>query len=193
VDILLTGVGPRNAEAAIRRVLARQSYALVVSSGFAGGLRPDLEPGTVVFGHDTAEPLQVGLRAAGAQPARFYCHDRVAVTAAEKRALRQATGADAVEMESGVIQRVCEEHRVSCTVVRVILDPADVDLPLDFNRWLTPNLRLRFGVLALAVALRPSTVRALRQLHRQSRRAAEGLSRVLTAWLGQPIRLHNST
>src|SRR5436309_12089694 len=78
VETLLTGIGQRNAERAIRAALAvedprlpaaplpmpsppapppynwrRESWpGLVLSCGFAGGLRPELATGTVVFATD---------------------------------------------------------------------------------------------------------------------------------------------
>src|SRR5438034_583921 len=163
LQILLTGIGQRNAEKAFGKALAEQSPKLVLTCGFAGGLNPELATGTVVFSVDENPPPPINpppappregsqeldargqfpsppsrraiaplrrdggwegsgvgsevqkfatqpdrlasvLLAARARPARFQRVERVVATATEKRALRQQTGADAVEMESGVIR-----------------------------------------------------------------------------------------
>src|SRR5437016_12074729 len=100
VEILLTGIGPHNAEKAIREALAARKPGLVLSSGFAGGLRPGLESGAVVFSAEPGTGLEAALLSAGAHRGTFYGVAKVATTAERKRALWKTTGADAVELES---------------------------------------------------------------------------------------------
>ncbi len=183
VRVILVGMGRRNAERAIRTALAEERPELVLTCGFAGGLRPDLTLGTVVFDAGAETGLEAALLAAGAKPARFHCAERVASTAAEKRALRAATGADAVEMESGTIFAVCREQNIPCATVRVILDTAEEDLPLDFNELMTPEQKLSARRLALALAKSPGKAGELLKLQRKGKGAAGRLGQVLAALL----------
>ena len=157
--------------------------SLVLTCGFAGGLNPDLKPGDVVFesGKRKAESgnLEEKLLAAGARPVRFFCADRVATTAAEKRKLREETGADAVEMESAAIHAVCAERGIPCATVRVISDTAGEDLPLDFNALAKADKNLDFGRLAWAIAKSPGKIGALLALRKKTKFAAEQLAAVL--------------
>jgi len=179
VEVLIVGVGRRNAEKAIRDALERERPGLVLTCGFAGGLDPDLAAGTVVFDCDAEARLEAALLAAGAKPVQFHCAERVATSAAEKQALREATGADAVEMESEAVRTVCQELKTPSATVRVILDTAQDDLPLDFNQLMTPDLRLDSGKLALALLKAPSKVGALRRLQQLGNVCADNLAKVL--------------
>jgi adenosylhomocysteine nucleosidase len=183
VFTLIVGIGRQNAEKSVRSFLHAATPQLVLTCGFAGGLNPDLKLGEVVF--EAAEPstfnlqLSTRLLAAGARSAKFFCADRIATTVAEKKALRAETGADVVEMESAAIQAVCAERGIPCATVRVISDPADEDLPLDFNALAKPDKSLDFGKLAWAIAKSPGKISALMSLQKKTSFAAQQLTAVL--------------
>ena len=181
VTTLLTGMGQGNAKRAIRAALAKQKPDLVLSCGFAGGLRPELGTGTVVFAADGQAELASALLNAGARPARFHCAQRVATTAEQKRALGETTGAEAVEMESQVIGAICLEEKIPSAIVRVILDTVNEDLPLDFNQLMSARQRMDYGKLALALMKSPGKIGALFRLQKQVQMAAEKLAQVLAA------------
>ena len=183
IQVILVGIGKRNAERAILAALAKERPQLVLTCGFAGGLRPDIAMGTVVFAADAETGLESALLAAGARPARFHCADRVATTAEQKRALWQATGADAVEMESRIICAVCREQDIPSATVRVILDTAQEDLPLDFSQLLTRERKMCYVKLALALVKSPGKIGALRRLRENSKATAGKLAQVLAAVL----------
>jgi adenosylhomocysteine nucleosidase len=119
------------------------------------------------------------LLAAGAKPVTFFCADRIATGAAEKKQLRADSGADAVEMESGAIHAVCRERGIACVTVRAISDTAEEDLPLDFNALSKPDQSLDFGKLAWAIARSPGKIGALLRLQKQTAFAARQLAAVL--------------
>ena len=172
VRVLITGMGASHAERSVREALKTFLPARVFTCGFAGALDPDLQIGDVVCARET--PV------AGAKPVTFHCATRVAITVAEKSNLRAQTGADAVEMESAVIARLCRAAGVPCVTLRAISDTAHEDLPLDFNALLTPEEQLSSGKLALAMLRAPQKIPALMRLGKNSARAAERLAEVLS-------------
>lgn len=184
--VLLTGIGPRNAERAIRSALAARQPDVVLTCGFAGGLNPELATGTVVFSADSESGLSPALLSAGARPARFHCADRVVATAEEKKALRESTDADAVEMESGIIRSFCREQKIPGATVRVISDCANEDLPVDFNRLLDAEQNLSYGRLLLMLLSSPGKIGALLRFHKQTTVAAGGLAEVLKKVISAP-------
>lgn len=183
VETLVTGMGADAAERSVKARLSERDWSLVLTCGFAGGLNPALRPETVVFDADGNFPLRQALLDAGAVAAKFHCADRVAVTAAEKAALRERTGADAVEMESDIIRRLCRERGIPSATVRVISDAAHENLPLDFNTLMNADGKLNLRKLALAVACHPHKIPALIALGRRSASAAARLAAVLRASL----------
>jgi nucleoside phosphorylase len=183
IRLLLTGIGKHNSDRALQTTLAQERPNLVVTSGFAGALREDLKTGDIVYDADPATRLELVLQSAGAQPARFYCAERIASTASEKRTLRIASGADAVEMESEVIRVICREKQIPSATIRVILDTAAEDLPLDFNQFMTEDQRLNGWKLARGLIQSPGKIPALVGLQKQSQAAGKRLGEVLAKLL----------
>jgi len=184
-EILVTGMGKKNSERMIRQRLDQQAPLLVLTCGFAGALNPELKIGDVLFDEDAECGLEEILRSAGAEPARFNCAPRVVTTMIEKTALRQSTGADVVEMESGIIRRICQEKKIPSATVRVISDTATQDLPLDFNALMTKEDTLSFPKLALALLKSPAKIPRLLELQRNTHYAARELAGVLEKLLSR--------
>jgi adenosylhomocysteine nucleosidase len=188
VQVLVTGMGRRNAELAIATSLKTLVPQLVLTCGFAGGLNPALDSGTVIFSCANDTIMQ---RVASKQirAGRFHELDRVATTAAEKHSLFKQTGADAVEMESGAITAFCVASNIPCAIVRVILDSANEDLPLDFNQLMNRNQEMNYWRLAAAIARSPSRIGGLLKLQKQSKFAAQNLAEALVPFLAQDATL----
>jgi hypothetical protein len=105
--------------------------------------------------------------------------DRVITTVGEKQKLRASTGADVVEMESCYVRALCRNRGIPSATLRVISDPADQDLPLDFNQLMTAELQLSYVRLMCALARTPAKIPALLRLQKQTELAARNLARVL--------------
>ena len=176
--VLVTGMGEQNASDSIRAAFASRQPRLVMTCGFAGGLTPDLKQGQIIISTKDAR-LNELLTEEGAKSVRFHCAARVAATAEEKRLLRQETGAEAVEMESKAICNICEENGVPSATVRVVLDEAEQDLPLDFNRVMTGKLEIDYFLLAIALFRRPRLIPPLLRFQMQARSAAGRLAEFL--------------
>ncbi|MBL9168184.1 MAG: hypothetical protein JNN07_10620 [Verrucomicrobiales bacterium] len=185
LEVLVTGMGPHNARKSFERQLTTCKPDRVFTCGFAGGLNPDCQ-GSQVFFETSSPELSRLLEQAGAKAARFLCTSRVAATADEKRALRARGGEDLVEMESGVIQSVCQARGLPCATVRVVSDAANEDLALDFNQLMTPDYRLSGLKLAGALLRRPGRIPALLRLGKTTASAAESLADLLERTLRVP-------
>jgi adenosylhomocysteine nucleosidase len=102
-------------------------------------------------------------------------------TVAEKAALHRATGAHAVDLESGAVARVAADRGVPFAVIRAICDPAERPLPpaalvaLDVRGGIGP-LRVLGSVLR-----QPSQIGDLIRLARDAAAARAALVRVIEA------------
>lgn len=177
--LILTGMGKKNAAEAVQKEIAASQPLLVLTCGFAGGLNSGLAVGDVIFDAEDHAGLKEKLIALGAVPAIFHCAERVAITVAEKKEIRQSTNADAVEMESSAIRDVCGAKNIPAATVRVVSDAADEDLPLDFNELMTPDYRLSMAKLLGKLMREPKKIPQLMEFQKRTVIAAKRLGETL--------------
>ena len=183
-EVVVSGIGRKNAERAIVAALVRRPR-LVFTCGFAGGLNTAHKHGDIIFESDADCDVADRLITLGARPGRFHCSDRIVTTVGEKKALHHLTGADAVEMESGVIRAVLRERGIPSATVRVISDDATEDLPTDFNKLSGADGNISYFKLAAALAKSPGLVPKLMRFQRGLAACSRGLARTLHEMLTQ--------
>ena len=133
-------------------------FTRIVSTGFCGALDPALAVGDIVN-----------------NPALLHSEDRVAVTSAEKAALRQTHAKSAVEMEYAGVAREAARRGLPCTALRVVSDTAAEAMPFDFNHYRKPDGHFNIPAIALAAIVRPWKFRALIRLQRNCKLASSKL------------------
>jgi adenosylhomocysteine nucleosidase len=108
----------------------------LVSFGLAGALDPALRPGTVIVpcsvvldGVSYPADPELAHRLGGATPHVLLAAAQIAMGAAAKRSLRAATGAAALDLESGAVARAASALGLPFAVLRAICDPAERCLP----------------------------------------------------------------
>ncbi len=191
ISLCVSGARPDCAEAEARR-LVTEGCRVLLSWGVAGGLDPALalEPGdltipaqvvaedgrrlplsqTVIARLDRAiQAAEMprssrGVTGTGA----ILGLDRMVLSAAEKAALFERTGAVAVDMESHRVARMAEEAGLPAVAIRAIADPADRTLPALAARALGGDGRPRIGPVALGLLRRPGELGALLRVKRDT-------------------------
>ena len=149
----------------------KKNVDAMISMGLCGALDPALRVGDIVVPPSVAFETQ-------AEYVRGAVHsiDHVAVTSLEKRTLRNATGAIAVDMEAAAVERKAAEWKLPFLCIRAVSDRAGETLPLDFNRYRNERGDFSRTKIALAAMARPFTVMPqLIEFDRNCRRAADAL------------------
>ncbi|MDD5201133.1 MAG: hypothetical protein PHC88_15180 [Terrimicrobiaceae bacterium] len=120
VRIVHTGVGADAARATLEEAVGAEAPTRVITSGFAGALIPDIPIGGIVSDGTCIFARRVRIASAPA----------VLATVAAKRAFRERTGAEVVDMETDAIRAVCATAGLPLTALRAISDGAEDDLGL---------------------------------------------------------------
>jgi adenosylhomocysteine nucleosidase len=200
VGVLLTGAGPKLAQTAASRAIKGEvdSLRFCISSGLAGGLRPEYRAGQLVAARtviseqgragdaggmlDSSDALISFASECGATVVgRFLTTLRVVGRADEKKHL--AASADVVEMESFGVLSAAQEKGIPAVAIRVIGDTADEDFPLDMNEVLTDEGRVSIPRVLGQVARNPSSLPGLMRLGQDTKRSATALCEFLDRYM----------
>ncbi len=166
--MVANGPGPQRV---VEMLKQKREIAGMISMGYCGALDPALRLGDVVVSGDIRVETSLAFTRG-----TIHSEDRVAITVIEKRRLFERTGAIVVEMESAAVHKEAAQWQVPFACIRVVSDTADHDLPLDFNRYRTPDGDFSRTRIALAAVARPFTaLPRLIEFDRHCRIASEAL------------------
>jgi adenosylhomocysteine nucleosidase len=198
VFVHLSGVGRKRAARAAQSLLKRGATALL-SWGTAGGLVPDLAPGSLIL------PKTV----MGSDPSLFQVdpswHERlrsrleghidlrsesliesptVLMTPEEKRALAERTGAVAVDMESAAVAFTAKQAGLPFVAIRVISDTLDQTLPSSVLSAYDTSGHLKIWRLLRVLVQHPEGLLGWMRLATSLREARRTLTEIarLTEW-----------
>jgi adenosylhomocysteine nucleosidase len=188
--VVLTGIGPHATAAAA--AVFRDTPDLCIALGLAGGLNEALRVADVVVPVRVSGPRgtpivcdrsahKLALDCGALRIDALYSAPAIVVTAAHKRQLSAI--AEAVDMESRTILGESQQRNIPGLALRAISDTANVDLPLDLNRAISPQGHINRSRLLAALLRRPKALPGLVRLGVQGHRAATALSVVLDAYL----------
>jgi hopanoid-associated phosphorylase len=167
----------------------------ILSFGLCGGLDPRLNVGDIVIGtgvvdgtdrYATGEAWREQLVAVlpGAVHAEFAASDRIVGSADEKAALREHTGAGAVDMESHLVGRAAAKAGTPFAIVRVVSDSAHGDLPHAAKAGFKPDGRVDIAKVLAALWRQPAELPALVGIARAASQAFRALEHAADAMSG---------
>lgn len=166
IQVALSGVGPKRARQAMQPLLKYGKPELLISLGYSGALKAHLKPGDALLAH-TVETQDGRRFTSSGGSARLLCVSRLAPTADSKRRLaEQHPEADAVDMESSVLAEAAEEAGVPWQALRIVIDPLDSALPIDFNRCVNGKGQTQASKLAREIVTNPHKLPALLEFAR---------------------------
>jgi adenosylhomocysteine nucleosidase len=187
VEVLLTGIGiPSCADSLTAYEAAKADKPdCVISAGLAGALKESMKPGDLFTPERVrrlkdeesavADPfLREGAVQQGALPTKTLITMTRLVSTREEKS-RLAFFGEAIDMESAAVMAHFNKRAVPSVTVRAISDAADEDLPVDFDRCLTPQGAIKPLSLVNEIVRRPGNLSNLVRFGRQSNQAAQKL------------------
>lgn len=157
--------------AALDKAVLRGCTGLV-SFGVAGGLSPDVRPGTCVVASavlwgsrrhatDTAWSRSLIQAIPDAVHGTILGVSSAVAHTDEKQSLYRATGALAVDMESHIVAEAAAAHGLPMIAIRAVTDPAERAVPRAALAAVRANGTVDFVALMRALARRPREIPAL--------------------------------
>lgn len=158
-------------------------------AGFSGALESGLEPGDLVLATSVVDAQGNEIDATlpnrdlpNVRQGKVVTVDFLVSAPKLKRELGERHRALAVDMESFTAARLCREHNVPFVCLRAISDDIDMPLSADLVSLMSSG-RPSIRKVVTAILRRPSIMRELLKLARNTRHAAERLGETLATLL----------
>jgi adenosylhomocysteine nucleosidase len=192
VRVLCVGADCGRAAAAARELVA-EGCAGLISFGIAGGLDPALNAGALVVADGVVLPdgrrleTDPGWRsrlrealgpAIGPVSGDLAGCDGAVLDARQKKSLRGASGAAAVDMESHAVARVAAESDIPFLVVRAVSDTFRHGIPAWVPGTIQPDGHPGWSAVVTGILAHPADMPTLLRLRTTSRKALATLRRV---------------
>lgn len=188
IAVIEGGVGRIAAQRATQVLIDGHRPQRIIAAGLCGGLAPAITRATVITPHSIGRAGTGEIRRlprlppdSGAPPdattGLLVTTETMVVSPADKRALHDASGAVAVDMESWWIADVAARAGLPCHVVRSVSDAAGDAIAPDVASLagITSPAR-QAGAAMRLVWRRPSAVGELAELREHAHRAADALA-----------------
>lgn len=187
LSVVCAGGVPERTRIALDRAVESGADGLI-SFGLAGGLAPQLRPGTLIVASEIVDPTGNRLpvdrawaatvrQATGALDGAILGALVPAASAAAKKALFARTGALAVDLESLAVARAAGLAGLPFIVVRAVADAAGRDLPPAALIALRQDGTADLPRILWSVAQRPAQIAGLIRLAQDAGRALGALRR----------------
>jgi adenosylhomocysteine nucleosidase len=155
VAIVHTGVGAKYCNERLEILLHKMRPRLVVSAGFAGSVTNELRVRDLILAENFSDAALLATAErilAKHSPLRvkLFTSTSIVDSIDQRNEIARASGAAAVDMETGAIANVCKVHGVQILSLRVISDsptepfPAPTSILFDIEKQKT-DLRKLFG------------------------------------------------
>jgi nucleoside phosphorylase len=201
VVVITGGIGPRRTQQTLEK-FAQRPFATLLSVGCAGALVPGLTTGQLILAPEVRR-WSVRTKAQLDQfpmDAKLFSHARIAASLAmvphaegplftsanvlytpkDKAEQGRVTGAIAVEMESAVHAAFAAARGLPFLVLRVILDPAGMAIPV-MKGLMTPEGKIHPLKAAAHMLTHPHHLSSLLELNRARATAAQAITRLCRA------------
>ena len=178
--VVCSGPGYKNAASAAREAIERFSPEVLVSIGFAGALASGMKVGDIFVPRHVVSERTGSAFTSPRGRGSLVTADTV-VGADRKRVLFKRFQAQAVDMEAAAVAAVAASRDCDFLALKVISD--ELDTRIDFIEPFIRPEGLRRGAFIAHLLVRPWLWLTVFRLWRDSRRAAESLSRAVRVFV----------
>jgi nucleoside phosphorylase len=157
-------VGAKHCSDRLELLIHKARPQFVISAGFAGAVTNELRVGDLILGENFSDFQLLAkttpiLSRANARRARLFTSTSIVDSTDERSEIARASGAAAVDMETGGIAATCNAHGIRLLSLRAISDspsepfPAPMSILFDVERQGTDYARLFAYILREPAAI----------------------------------------